>query len=234
LVFGSEENKDILADFLQSMLDLDADEYEDIEIVDPHMRKTKIDGKLSVLDLKIKTKTQKFINIEIQIANSAQIRERIVFYTSRLIGDQIKSGEDYKIIKKSISIIISDFIILDHGHYYDRFRFHSKLTNTEFSDVMEINTLELPKLPKNPDKTNRWYWAKFVQTEDKEVLKMLAKTNPVMNKAVDVIERLSMSDEIRAEYEAREKAIRDYNMFMNDKLEEGLKIGLQKGEKLGL
>jgi len=35
---------------LQSVLDLPIDKYDELEIVDPHLRKERKDGKLSILD----------------------------------------------------------------------------------------------------------------------------------------------------------------------------------------
>ena len=124
------------------------------------------DGKLTILDVKVKTTSGMLLDIEIQIAKTAQIKQRILFYESGLIHEQLKQGDDYKNIKRAISIVIADFIFLDHHFYADRFRFYSPQSETEFSNLMEIVTLELPKLPKVPDETKRWYWAKFLDTKN--------------------------------------------------------------------
>jgi flagellar biosynthesis/type III secretory pathway protein FliH len=66
----------------------------------------------------------------------------------------------------------------------------------------------------------------------------MAAKDKYINEAYQTLERLSMDKEKRREYEAREKAIRDYNhqMYHAEKrgLEEGIKLGLEQGMKQGL
>ena len=48
----------------------------------------------------------KIINIEIQVDVKPAMRERIVFYNVRMMTEQLGSGDDYNLIKKTISIVI--------------------------------------------------------------------------------------------------------------------------------
>jgi SMC interacting uncharacterized protein involved in chromosome segregation len=75
--------------------------------------------------------------------------------------------------------------------------------------VEEIHTLELPKLPAESDNTTIWDWVKYIGAETEEELTMLAEKNKVLRHAVDELYRVSASDEVRQQYEAREKAWRD-------------------------
>ncbi|GHV24029.1 hypothetical protein FACS189465_0330 [Clostridia bacterium] len=71
-----------------------------------------------------------------------------MFGLSKIVHDQLKSGDTYKNIKRAISILITDFVLIEENDsYYNRFRFYDERTKTEFSKMMEINTLELAKLP---------------------------------------------------------------------------------------
>jgi hypothetical protein len=45
----------------------------------------------------------------------------------------------------------------------------------EFTDLKEIYTLELSKLPKETDGTSRYDWAKFIDAETEEELDMVAQ-----------------------------------------------------------
>ena len=63
---------------------------------------------------------------------------------------------------------------------------------------------------------------------------MLSQVEPTLGKATNLLECLSHSDEVRAEYEARERAIRDYNMYINDAREEGIEKGIEIGEQRGI
>jgi hypothetical protein len=50
LIFGDTRNIDILVSFLQAVLDLPADEYGEISIIDPNLRQESEDDKLGILD----------------------------------------------------------------------------------------------------------------------------------------------------------------------------------------
>ena len=106
LLFGEPKRLNILKAFLQAVLDLPAEEYDRLVIVDPHLHRESPDDKLGVLDVKIHTTTGKVIDVEIQVKPHRRIWERILFYAARLITEQLKSGLPYKEIKKAISIII--------------------------------------------------------------------------------------------------------------------------------
>ena len=78
-----------------------------------------------------------------------------------------------------------------------------------FTNLTEINTLELSKLPQDTDSSELWYWMKFIKSDDEEVLNMLAQRNPQMSKAVGVLKELSADERTRMLYEQREIARRD-------------------------
>ncbi|MDR3123177.1 MAG: Rpn family recombination-promoting nuclease/putative transposase [Treponema sp.] len=53
LLFGDERSKNILTDFLKAVLpDLAEEEFEELTIVDPHLKREFIDDKLEILDVK--------------------------------------------------------------------------------------------------------------------------------------------------------------------------------------
>jgi predicted transposase/invertase (TIGR01784 family) len=82
------------------------------------------------------------------------------------------------------------------------------------------------------------HWAKFFHSKNREEFKEMAAKDKYINEAYQTLERLSMDKEKRREYEAREKAIRDYNhqMYHAEKrgLEEGMKLGLEQGMEQGI
>ena len=80
---------------------------------------------------------------------------------------------------------------------------------TEFTNLIEINTLELSKLPQEEDNSELWYWMKFIKSDDGEVLNMLARRNLQISKAVGILKELSADERTRMLYEQREIARRD-------------------------
>ena len=106
------------------------------------------------------------------------MRKRIVFYDAGLITDQIDAGEDYGLIKRIITILIVDYILIPGTpRYHNRFTLYDPVSGMEFTDLIEINTLELPKLPKMAD-NYLWHWLRFLRAESKEDLDMVAQASP--------------------------------------------------------
>ncbi|MDR2207578.1 MAG: Rpn family recombination-promoting nuclease/putative transposase, partial [Azoarcus sp.] len=135
LIFGDAQNTGPLTDFLKATLDLPAEDLLDIVLVDPHLRGKKPDDKQGILDVKVKTATGKLVDIEIQVAERPQMRERIVFYLSRMITEQVSRGEDHRKIERSICILITDYIqIPENACYHNRYRLYDPKTGSEFTD----------------------------------------------------------------------------------------------------
>lgn len=60
----------------------------------------------------------------------------------------------------------------------------------------------------------------------------MAKSDEYMEEAYDALKKLSADDRAKLEYEAREKAIRDYNSQMSSALRRGRKRGIEEGQLL--
>jgi len=210
LFYGDERNEEFLISLLKSMLRLPEDDYHDIEIADPHLLREFEGDKLAVIDVKLYTKTRKVIHIEIQLKVTPELQKRVILYDAKLISEQIGSGDDYDLIKKVISIIITDENLIPAStRYHHRFTFYDPEAEVEFSDILEINTLELRKLPNGTDGTELYDWAKFIAAETEEELTMIAERNPKIGKAVVKLRELSADERTRDLYERREKARRD-------------------------
>ncbi|MCL2815807.1 MAG: Rpn family recombination-promoting nuclease/putative transposase [Oscillospiraceae bacterium] len=80
---------------------------------------------------------------------------------------------------------------------------------------MEVNTLELQKIPGVSDNTEKYNWLQFLKSESEEEFEMLAAKNPALKKAVVELKRLSQDEEAQMLYEAREKALKDKNTMMH-------------------
>ena len=201
---------DSLVGFLKSVLRLPEDDYNDIEIADPHLLREYDGDKLAIIDVKLKTRTKKIVHIEIQLKVTPELKNRIILYDSKLIAEQIGSGDDYTVINRVISIVITDEpLVPDSGRYHHRFTFYDRDADVELSDIIEIHTLELEKLPEDADGTELYDWAKFIAADTEEELNMVADRNPQVAQAVVRFRELSADERVRDTYERREKARRD-------------------------
>ena len=153
MLFGDERNKDILIDFLKAILNLPEEEYERITITDPHLKREQAKDKLGIVDVKLTSKSGKIIHIEIQVLEQDEIPERVTYYNAKMLTAQLKSGEEFDTLQKTISILITDFeIIEDRQKYHYTFELIDNETGVRFTDIVEIHTLELQKIPEESDK----------------------------------------------------------------------------------
>jgi predicted transposase/invertase (TIGR01784 family) len=221
-IFGSVENTDILADFLSSALDLPEEELEKLTITDPNFKQEHANDKYGTLDVKVYTKSGKVIDVEIQIQPRKGFRQRIVFYTSRLISEQMTIGDKYDKIEKAVTIVIADFdIIKDSPYYHNRYCLYDKNSDTYFTDLIEIDTLELKKLPASGDGSKLWDWLKLISTEETKVMAELAKKNESIRKTVGVLKVLSGDERERELAFQRQKARWDEQALIDYARDEG-------------
>ena len=232
-IFGDVNNIEILTAFLKSTLDIAHDEYEKIILTDTHLSQNGEHDKLGILDVKVQTKSGNIIDIEIQLANIPHMRERIVFYLSKMVSGQISSGDKYNSIKRSIIIVITDYkMIKENDKYHNVYTLRDKDGN-EFTNLVEINTLELPKLPNNDDNSDLWNWMKFLKSQNEEEFKMVETKSKELKKAVCVLRELSQDEKTKLIFEAHEIARMDYEDRMDGAFADGKAKGLKEGERKG-
>ena len=82
-------------------------------------------------------------------------------------------------------------------------------------------------------KAVRCLWAKFINAEKKEEFDMLAEKDSYIDSAYSQLQVISQDKQMRMEYEAREKAIRDHNEMILEAEERGDKRGEDRGRKEG-
>ena len=227
LVFGDKRRVELLTAFLQAVLELPVEEYEKVTIVDPNVKKEYSKDKAGILDVKIHTVSGTVIDVEIQVEPDA----RIQFYQAKMLTEQIGEGNDYDVIKPVISIIITDFNFIDGSKaYHHRFRFYDAKHKVEFSDVQEINTLELTKLPKTSDETDLFDWMMLIRAKSEEDYTMLAEKKPIFKKVVAVVKKLSVDEEARMEYDKHEMWRMDYAATMRNAARKGRAEGKMEGK----
>jgi len=222
MFFTDTRNRDSLIAFLKSILVLPDDDYDEIDITDPHLIREFSKDKLGIVDVKLKTKNNKIVHIEIQLSVTPNLKQRITFYNAKLVVEQIRSGDDYKYINKAISILITDEVLITGSpKYHHCFKFYDSEAGVELTDIVEIHTLELPKLPDSTDGTELYNWARFVAADSEEVMDMVAESSPQLREAVVRYRELTADERARVLFEYREKARRDYVSDINWAREQG-------------
>ena len=195
-IFGNQQNIGNTRAFLKTLLDIPEDDYGDLTVVDPNIRRFFQDDKMGVVDLKLSTKSGRIIHIELQVEKTANLRNRILYYAVRLSGDQLKWGDDYGQLHQVICILICDHVLLEgEKSYINRYELRNS-ENRTFTDLLKIVILELPKLPKEED-AGVWPWLQFFKCKKKEEYEMLAKKHPELKKAVSCVKKISLMERWR-------------------------------------
>ncbi len=234
--------KEIMADeiarigFLSAVLKLDPKDIKKTSLLNTNLRKMHEDEKQGILDVRVLMNDNTEIDIEIQLAELKVWAERSLFYLSKMYTDQITPGQDYTVFKKCISISILNFVLFPKElEFYSCFHIMEDTRHTIYTDKMEFHVIELPKLPEQlkEDNSDILLWAKFINAERKEEFDMLATKNSYIDHAYQQLQIISQDREKRLEYEAREKAIRDYNQLMYEAKEQGIEQGIELGKNIG-
>ncbi|QGG48064.1 Rpn family recombination-promoting nuclease/putative transposase [Heliorestis convoluta] len=237
-IFGSEEGKEVLINFLNAVLQLSAPkEIKTIELLDREIEPTYLLDRGARLDVLAKTAKGILINIEVQIGNQYNIDKRTLYYWAGLYHGQLTQGQQFKELRKTITINIIAFDwFTDETRYHHKFHIQEAETKQILNDDLEIHFLELKKakkLKRKPQKTLE-AWLMYLNNLEGEELEEIAMENPAIKKAI-TIEQAFMKNKIeRRIYELREKAVRDEISALAGAKEEGRAEGKAEGKAEGV
>ena len=227
-LYGDPHNAELLRSLLGAILSLPVDEYSKFEFLDTYLKPDTGGGKLAILDVKVRTKSGKIIDIEIQLFRVTAFRSRILFYMAQMLVQQINKGDPYSKIKSVISIIIADHSFIskeEERDYHNVYHLANQKSHKPFTNLVEIHTIELDKAPAGGDGTLLGNWLQFLKSKTEEEFAMIAQADPVIAKAVDILVEMSADEQLRTEAFYRDKALHDYNTLMEEALTEGIEKG---------
>jgi predicted transposase/invertase (TIGR01784 family) len=238
MVFGDYRYIEIIRAFLVAALDIPAEEYENLEIIDPNLERDSPSDKLGILDVRVQLKNKKLISVEVRVSKVPFMAERIAFSTGRNLSRQIAPGQNYAAIERVVTIVISDYDMFDSDKSYRHvFRLYDKNNGILLTDVMEIHTLELRKLPEtagSDDKEGELLnWLRLIRSEKKEEIEMLGTKTKEMKMAVGRLKQLSSDERTRMLYEARELYLMDEATRREVAVAEGRAEGKAEGRVEG-
>ena len=228
------DNRDMLHEFVADMLEIPSESIKEIVITNPELVLETIDGKFSRLDLNMKI-DDKLVNLEIQVRSEDDFRDRTLFYWTKLYTSELKKGEIYGNLKKTITINIVNFNLFECEDYHSEVVTAVKDRDEIFSDKFSIHFFELQKVNKKVDPDNRReLWMHFLNANSEEEFEMLKDTKvPIMERAVNVIYDLSEDTRVRELARMREKALHDEASALANAEKRGMEKGIEKGIEKG-
>ena len=208
-----ERNEIALRGLLCALLSMKPEEIVSVTITNPIQPGDSVEDKNMILDIRVLLNNQEIINLEMQVINLYNWPERSLSYLCRMF-DQLKAGEDYVILKKTIHISITDFTPngFPETLYSDYFLYNLK-TQHKYSDKFGIYMLQLNQLGKPEDERTMpdiYYWAKLFKASTWEEIQMLAEKNQTIQESIITLQELTADEKMRMQMEARERYRRDY------------------------
>lgn len=204
-VFGLEM---VRKQFVSDVTGIPQDTIKSVRIVSPFLRKRFRKQRLGILDLALTLNDDTKIDIEVQLRSQRFWIKRNLFYLAHLYADELWVGENYDRLKKSITISILDFKLIEGQQYHTVYTLKDK-GGKEFTDLFEVHIIELKKTLTGDDPVDSWI--RLFNAETEEDLQMIKNKNISTGifQAVEVLQRLSLSRSARWHFEQSLKAKRD-------------------------
>ena len=225
-VFGKKGNESILKDLLEAILKI---KIEKIEIqAEVELERELIDDKTGILDIEATIDDSTVIDIEMQMQNQYNMKERTLYYWSGLYYTGLQKNENYKINKRAITINIMNFDMFKEGPYHEKVELRRKYKNILLTDKLEIHFIQLTKFMKEARKEEDkelWNWLTFICNKNEEEVREIMEENEEIKKANEQLEYLTGDEAVRRMAFLREKAERDYVTNMSGAREEGKEEG---------
>ncbi|AGK98095.1 MAG: Rpn family recombination-promoting nuclease/putative transposase [Clostridium sp.] len=234
-LFGSEENKELLISFINSVLS-EQEQIKDITIKNPYNISNYIHGKMSILDIKAVDEKGKWYDIEIQVAPQIFYDKRSLYYWAKVYSDQLQEKGRYGALNKTIGINVLDFNYIEGEDYHNKYKLYNSKTGKEFSDILELHFIELKKFDKDirDIKTTLDRWITFLNNAYKYSRNRIPKEleeDKNIKRAVEVLDIMCLDEDERELYENDLKDSIDKQEQLYTAREEGIEEGIKNVAK---
>ena len=235
-VFGTEPNKDLLIDFLNTILPAHH-QIQDLSFKNnENLGSTTIDRK-AIFDIYCQAKSGERFIVEIQKAKQNFFKDRSVYYATFPIQEQALKGEWNFKLSPVYTVGVLDFVFDDHKneetmvHIVELKNQHSQV----FYEKLKFIYIELPKFTKSVDELeshlDKWLFLLKHLAELTDRPNLLQDS--IFSQLFEVAEIANFSPTEQNVYENSLKYYRDMNNVVSTSREEGREEGLEEGIELG-
>jgi predicted transposase/invertase (TIGR01784 family) len=236
-LFGREPNQALSIHLLNAVLAPPPDQrVVDLELLNPFNDKDRLDDKLSILDVKARDQSGRQFNVEMQLLASRYFRQRVPYYWARLHQSQLQEGQDYRVLRPTLSIcFVNTPLFPEVPAYHLVFELREREHQLLFTDDLAVHILELPKFTKSAAElaTPLDVWLYFLRHGDRldtEALPAALAEVAEVRLAMGELQMIAQSDLERERYEARLKLQRDISTALAEARDEGLEQGRKEGQ----
>lgn len=230
------QNPKVRKGFIAALLNVSPEEIRETKLLPTILRQETETDKFGILDVRVLLEDGTQMDMEMQVAYYECWAGRSLYYLGKMYTEQLHKGEPYSKLKKCIHVSILDFIYFEEDEEcYRKIHFRDDKTGTVYTDLFELQILELEKLPREvrmisgEDVVN---WMQFFNGKSRKEFEHMVQGKEYLEEAYNNLKEISMDDQKRLEYEAREKALKDYNTQMSSAEERGLEQGMERINRL--
>ena len=232
-IFGEEYNKDLLIDFLNSILNL-ASPIVDVTYGSQEKLPATIEDRKSIVDIYCESEDSSKFIVEMQKTKQLYFKDRSLLYASFPIVQQAKKGKwNYKLSPVYV-IAVLDFEYEDESDsdkYIHDVKLFDVVSNKVFYDKLRLLYIEMPRFKKKLEelKTNedRWlYFLKNLPDLDERPAELSGK---IFEKA---FEQAEIANYTKDEYNAYIASL-DYYWCNYADMDTARQEGIKEGEKKG-
>lgn len=236
-IFGSQEHKQIIISFLNSILEYTGKRsITEVQFLNTEQKRM-IDGKKdNILDILCIDQSENRYIVEVQVEGMKEFGKRIVYYASKTYALQLGAKQSYRALSPVVAISILDFSLFPDKKAYKSI--HNILDiKTHEHDLQELSFafVELSKFNKQEHelKSDEDKWLYFLKNIDTKKHIPEPLKEGVFKEACNAAERMKWTEE---EFNAYEDAIVRATDVIGKRdfaFEEGERKGQKEGKKEG-
>lgn len=240
-LFGDEANKDLLIDFLNTILP-EAYQIEDLTFNKNDHQFDSAEARRVIFDIYCRAKSGEFFIIEMQKAYQDYFMNRAIFYTSTSITKQGVKGKQWKYDLKTVFFIgILDFDYDEDLTYWKKRKLLRSFEirdeqGVSLSNILHYKLLQLPFFEKKPHQLRTRFdkWCFFLKNlESLNHIPNIFK-EPIFMKALSTAEIDNMEPLEYVAYLAAMNAEMDYELAMEANAARAEKRGMERGIEKGI
>ena len=201
------QNPDLLKRLVSELLAIRYESIEEFKITNPEMPSDFVGKKFCQLDI-IMVVDGRRVDLEIQVRDEGDYPQRVLFNWARVYSSALPEGGDYIDLPQTVIISIINFKQFRCKDFHSEFAPLEVTRHELLTDKLRLHFYELPKLPAtvSADDGLRLWLTLFKAKTKEELAKIKALGVPVMTKAIEAYESVSVSPEFLEIERLRSKA----------------------------
>lgn len=239
-IFGSEEHKDILINFINDILELEGiSQIEEVEFLSTIQDPEIAYKKQSIVDVLCKDISGTQIIVEMQVAPTKGFEKRAQYYAAKAYSRQLNKGQEadgiYENLKEVIFIAIADYVVFsDKDEFKSDHVILDKSTYEHDLQDFSFTFIELPKFKKTKIEEldtilDKWcYFFKYAAKTSESDMVKIASSYKTIGDAYEVVNQYNWNEQQLIAYEQEKKRVWDNIAALNYQLDKAEAKGKAK------